>query len=454
MPHRRALCFVAMPFGTKRTSGRSRIDFDRVYRELIAPAIERADLEPLRADEERTGGIIHKPMFERLILCDYVVADLTTANPNVFYELGVRHAVRPYSTVLIFAKGAGQLPFDVAPLRALPYEIDTDGAPVNTGVDREALAQRLIKAKKPTPDSPLYQLVEGFPQVDPKKTGVFRERIEYAAEVKERLLAARRQGVEAVRAVEAEIGDVAAAEPGIVVDLFLCYRAVEAWDEMIALVGKMAQPLAATVEVREQLALALNRRGRGEAAERVLLELLAERGPSSETYGILGRVYKDRWDQAAQRGQAALAKGLLVKAVDAYLRGFEVDWRQVYPGINAVTLMELTDPPDPRRIDLIPVVRYAIERRLASGISDYWDRASLLELAAVTHDEDRAKAALGDALAALQEPWQARTTARNLRLIRQAREVRGKGSAWLRDLEDDLEAEAAALKRREALDQR
>ena len=83
-----------MPFGRKPDAAGRVIDFDRVYGELIAPAIAEAELEPLRADEEQTGGIIHKPMFERLILCEYAVADLTTANANVFYELGVRHAVR------------------------------------------------------------------------------------------------------------------------------------------------------------------------------------------------------------------------------------------------------------------------------------------------------------------------------------------------------------------------
>ena len=51
------------------------IDFDAVYQELIAPAINMADLEPLRADEEKVGGIIHKSLFERLILCEYAIAD-------------------------------------------------------------------------------------------------------------------------------------------------------------------------------------------------------------------------------------------------------------------------------------------------------------------------------------------------------------------------------------------
>src|SRR5207249_4596898 len=111
-------------------SGGSIVDFDAVYKRLLAPAIEQAGLQPLRADEEMTGGIIHKPMFERLILSAYAVADLTTANANVFYELGLRHAVRPWSTVLIFAEG-GRLPFDVGLLRSLPYKLTKNGVPAN-----------------------------------------------------------------------------------------------------------------------------------------------------------------------------------------------------------------------------------------------------------------------------------------------------------------------------------
>jgi predicted Zn-dependent protease len=65
---------------------------------------------------------------------------------------------------------------------------------------------------------------------------------------------------------------------------------------MIAVVEKMTRPLAATVMVQEQLALALNRDKQGEKAEQVITDLLKQRGASSETYGILGRIYKDRWE--------------------------------------------------------------------------------------------------------------------------------------------------------------
>src|SRR5205823_7277949 len=156
------LCFVLMPFGIKTDPNGLLIDFDSVYQQLIAPAIREAKLESLRADEEMSGGIIHKPMFERLVLCEYAVADLTTANANVFYELGVRHGVRPHSTVLIFARGT-RLPFDVAPLRGLPYSLDRSGAPDGAATDCAALTARLAEARDPVEDSPLFQLLTDWP---------------------------------------------------------------------------------------------------------------------------------------------------------------------------------------------------------------------------------------------------------------------------------------------------
>jgi hypothetical protein len=201
----------------------------------------------------------------------------------------------------------------------------------------------------------------------------------------------------------------------------------------------MSPMLAATVMVQEQLGLALNRAKRGDEAERVLLDLIERRGPSSESCGILGRIYKDRWEEALNAGSAILARGLLEKAVVAYMKGFEADWRDAYPGINAVTLMELKEPPDPRRLEILPVVTYAVKRRVEHGTPDYWDFAVLLELAVLAKNEAAATDALVRAIAAVREPWEPETTLRNLRLIREARERRGEASpSWGADTEAEL----------------
>ncbi|MBV8545787.1 MAG: DUF4071 domain-containing protein [Acidobacteria bacterium] len=437
----RDLCFVAMPFGTK-TDVAGPVAFDAVYRNIIEPAIEAAGLEPLRADEEVTGGLIHKPMFERLILCRFAVADLTTTNANVFYELGIRHAARPGSTVLIFAEGRGQLPFDVAPLRALPYRLEGSGVPADPQKSIADLAARLEAMRtewhgnqRGVIDSPLSNTLDGygFPDIARLRTDVFRERVQYAQDIKQKLAAARRSGLEAVRDVERGL-DLDAIESAAVVDLFLSYRAVKGWQEMIDLAARMPKALAATILVREQLALALNRAGDDARAEEVLLDIIATRGPSSETYGILGRIYKDRWERARNANETFRAPAILEKAIDTYRKGFEADWRDAYPGINAVTLMELREPPHPQREELLPVVRYAVTRRIAGSTPDYWDYATLLELAVLANHRENAAESIGNALIAMREKWEGETTARNLRLIAETRKKRGEDVEWVEQL--------------------
>jgi tetratricopeptide (TPR) repeat protein len=462
-------CFVLMPFGIKSDPSGTTVNFDRVYAELIEPAIRATDLDPIRADNEMVGGIIHKPMFERLVLCEYAVADLTMANANVYYELGVRHAVRPWSTVLLHA-GATRMPFDVAMLRALPYRLSDDGLPGAVEADRAELIKWLLEAREAkaragsATDSPLFQLLEGFPdayrmdRIAHSKTDIFRKQVAYSETIKARLTEARglargdrARGRQAIATVRADLGKLIDVETGILIDLFLSYRAVEDWAAMIALVDEMPPVVRETVMVQEQLALALNREGvatarpeLSERAERLLTSLIERRGSSSETYGLLGRVYKDRWEAASKHGDALLAKGFLSQAISAYRRGFEADWRDAYPGINAVTLMEMREPPDPEQVRLLPIVAYAVERRVAGGKPDYWDIATVLELSILARDEAKSRESHEKAVPLIREADEPETTARNLRLIREARLKRGEAIAWADEIERDLARRSGA----------
>jgi hypothetical protein len=450
------LCFVLMPFGRKPEGGGRIIDFDAVYNEVIAPAVLAAGMEVIRADQEQIGGTIHKPMFERLMLCDYAVADMTGANPNVYYELGIRHALRPRSTVLIFAEGT-TLPFDLAMQRGTPYRMDAGGNLTDVAGDTVRISERLRSAHETAhDDSPLFQLVDGMPrlEIDHAKTDIFRDRVAIAREYKEALAEARKAGVDAVRAVAGDprLADLRNVEAGIIVDLMLSFRAIgtkEGCEEMIALHARMPRELQQARMVREQLGFALNRVGKRAEAEKVLSDVIREFGPSSETNGLLGRVYKDLWEDAKKAGRDMEAKGHLKRAVASYRSGFEADWRDAYPGVNAVTLMALLDPPDPGLDALLPVVRYAATQRIRAdehSTGDYWDQATLVELAVIGRDQNAAEDAAAAALSVVTEPWQPATTARNLRLIREARQARGEDMGWIGEIEQALaEAEARLM---------
>jgi tetratricopeptide (TPR) repeat protein len=444
----RKLLFVAMPFGSKLDpTQRYEIDFDDIYGRCIKTAAEGAELDVIRADEETIGGIIHKPMYERLLLAEIVIADLTLANANVFYELGIRHAARPRSTILIFAKKS-RLPFDVMPIRAIPYELDDAGdlSEEVAGALQETLAERLAEAKESeTVDSPLFQLLDEYPGIDLPHdvTEAFRDRVQQVSQLTEEMRDAaqipKEERVEVLREIEERIGDFDVASQELPLDLLLAYRDASAYEEMVQCVAKMPTELGQVLTVRQQLAWALNRRageGDRERAIEILRGLIDAYGPDPETNGILGRIYKDLWDEAEAEGNTAKAAAALEAAIEEYEEGFNADPRDYFPGVNLLTLLRCKgSEEDLTRVqELQPVVLYASARRGGLGSSDYWDVATVLELAVIGEDSDLAERALGKIELLGPQDWERETTARNLSLLAEKTE----DSAWVSELAERL----------------
>ncbi len=123
-------CFVIMPIGDQQTAGQvtTTVDLRKRYDDLIKEALLQADpeLDVARADDVAMPGTITSDILTRLMHSEIVVADLTYPNPNVFYELGLRHACRT-GTVLIRDKAGPALPFDLSHQRYIEYENTPSG---------------------------------------------------------------------------------------------------------------------------------------------------------------------------------------------------------------------------------------------------------------------------------------------------------------------------------------
>ena len=144
--------FVIRGFGPK-----AGVDFERVHTELIAPALQQVGVEGGGTTGDiLEAGNVREDIFRELVLADVVVADVSLANANVFYELGIRHAVRNRSTVLIRAR-IDEVPFDLRTDRYLSYDPVSAAASVPQLVQvlRETLASERT-------DSPVFQLLPGF----------------------------------------------------------------------------------------------------------------------------------------------------------------------------------------------------------------------------------------------------------------------------------------------------
>lgn len=152
------VCFVVMGFGKKTDyeSGRT-LDLDATYDAIIKPAAEAENLRCVRADEIIHSGIIDSEMYEMLLRADLVIADISTGNVNSVYELGVRHALRPNSTILM-KEEEGRLHFDLNHVSTFHYRHLGE----DIGVKEAARAKRDLQSliaytlRSSTPDSPVY----------------------------------------------------------------------------------------------------------------------------------------------------------------------------------------------------------------------------------------------------------------------------------------------------------
>ena len=144
-------CFVVMPYG-KRPVEDMEIDFDVVFDEFIRPAARAAGFEVVRSDREVASGVIMPRLFSSIYNADLVIADITYQNPNVYYELGVRHALRSQGTLLIRLDGGD--------LGIRPLAADRRGASNETAFDIKGVT---ICSYRPTREN-LASAVDEFSQ--------------------------------------------------------------------------------------------------------------------------------------------------------------------------------------------------------------------------------------------------------------------------------------------------
>lgn len=309
---KKKICFVIMGFGKKTdpSTGKT-LDLDKTYKNIIQPAVLLSEYECVRADEIQDSGIIDRSMYALLIQSDLVIADISTFNPNAIYELGIRHAVKPFSTIVLKEK-EGKVPFDLDHTRTFKYtHLGED-----IGSDE---AERCVKdlsnlintvSKNQQTDSPLY---EYFNSIEPPKLpeGEFKSIITELADKEKHIFAI----VENAKSLMAE-------------NDFL--NAFKYWDKASKIIESETYFVQQKTlcrykskEPSEQLALsdALN----------IIEDLLPSNDP--ETLGIIGAIYKRLF---------LLNDDLefLNRAIDNYKKGWNIS-ENYYTGENYAFCLNL-----------------------------------------------------------------------------------------------------------------
>ena len=331
--------FIVRPFGVK-----SGIDFDQVEEDLIRPAMKQAGLTGGTTAEFIQQGNIRADMFEQLLIADLIIADISIHNANVFYELGIRHALRDKRTFLIKSKDSepkDEVPFDLKTDRYLSYDAKKPGGAV------EILAAALkVTLDSQSADSPVYQLLPALEPADPDKVLVVP--LDFCEEVARieankncgdlQLLAAetdgfgwRVAGLRLVGHAQFRLQDWPGAKA--------TWLAVREYDDM----DREANILLGTIFQRLDDLVSSD-----QAVERALQSEEISAAERAEIRALMGRNAKAQWKLAwAGCGDvdstqtAALSTPFLEKSFEFYRQGFIEDRNHIYSGLNALAMVTI-----------------------------------------------------------------------------------------------------------------
>ena len=222
-------------------------------------------------------------------------------------------------------------------------ELDTgrrSGEPVDSQIAIKAITKQLCEARgNPYDDSPVFQLIDDLPrwEIDHTKTDVFRKSVDYSKKYKDRLHAAVREGARPCRKSPSSRPRQSARSRNRYCRRFVSFAArCQGACRHDRVYHRMPLPLQRAKMMREQLGFALNREGRFAEAEKVSRgdRCSIRRAKAMDCWVALTRPL----GQPRQEGPPEVRRSSLGRAIEAYLDGFEADWRDAYPGINAVTL--------------------------------------------------------------------------------------------------------------------
>jgi len=345
-------CFVVQGFGKKTDYATGRVlDLDASYA-IIKEAVEAANLQCIRADEIVHSGTIDVPMYGWLLRADVVIADLSTSNVNAAYELGVRYALRPRTTIIL-AESGFKSPFDVNHIVIRPYKHlgDDIGAQEAKRLKSELSAALTELLAGGAVDSPVYTYLALTPPVEEQgHPAVVGAGAAVALAAAGAAAAAAPSPAAAALGPGAPAGAAAlpgpaAAPPGEGDDsntrqlLTRARAATDAsdFDTARVLFQLIREQRPSDDYVVQQLALATYKSKRPDArqaladAREILKTLKPEKTTDPETLGLWGAVHKRMWDLDGDRSALDVAIG-------SHERGFYLK-RDYYNGINLAFML-------------------------------------------------------------------------------------------------------------------
>jgi hypothetical protein len=396
---------MIMPYGEKPTdakpgTGPATIDFNALWDRVYRPCIEE-DLGyvAIRADQD-LGALIIVEMIERLAISDLVIADITTPNANVYYEVGVRHAAKDRGCVLVCAEWASPK-FDLEQMRQVRFPLPEGRITDTTAAAARAVLKDSV-AKAAEGITAVYHAIPRFPNAEVRHATSFQSYIaqlsRFNREVQAARLAPAAEARDKARAVWQTYRGSLVNMPALALEILYLLRDCGDWASVTELVEGLPERIRNLPVMTEQYWLAKSKQGGHTEAIAALEELIRANGDSSERSGLIGGRYKKLYSEA--RAPVDKAR-YLNKAIESYYRGMLLDLNDYYPASNLPRLLRTRGKPGDEDLarEAAAVTLLGCKRARERNPADEWVRPTLLGAAFDASDSSAALALYQEILA-------------------------------------------------------
>lgn len=338
-------CFVITGYGVKKDYINNRdIDLDKTFKHIVKPVFEEMGYECKRSCDY-PPGMIDTIMYKGIYNADFVIADISTLNPNALYELGVRHALKPYTTLVICEDGIfvnNKLPFDLSHLTAMAYHHDGK----SLDIDEVERFRKVLKdavtgmVAAHNVDSPVFTHIQGLQVLIQGASNTATENIANSLNVNRGAVGAVPGDANEIvqQALDLDEGAQADSSPTFsdMIDDAVAAIKNKQFDAAIPMFQKLLEVKPGDAFFVQQLCLATYKSAKPDAvtanqnAYKILEQLNPESSTDTETLGMAGSIHKSLFALTND-------KAMLEKSLRFYQRGYYIA-NDYYNGINTVFL--------------------------------------------------------------------------------------------------------------------
>jgi hypothetical protein len=375
--------FIIRPFGKKKDAKGNDIDFDAVAQDLIGPALEAIGAEGRETLDIVKSGNIRVDMFRRLLTADLVVADLSIHNANVFYELGIRHALRDHGTLMLRCD-ADSFPFDLQTDRYFTYDRNDPKASLPQLIASLRAIREELEMDYTAKDSPVFASLPNLTEPDPSHFNPVPQ--DFGEDVA-RAVAGKHAGDLALFSYEVQGFEWESRGWRLLgkaqYDIDALVGAKTTWESVLELAPQDLEANILLGTIYQRLGDLVNS---SQALDRALQNKECTQQQRAEIYSLLARNCKTRWRDdwetkpPDERAAAALRSPRLQEALENYECAFDEFLNHYYSGLNALAMLKILIALAEQLPD-VWAAQFPTDKKAAAALEEHQEHADKLAAA-------------------------------------------------------------------------